>query len=40
MLFGGMKLLRPIFIGRGLLLLILGQEFGQRSRSTRRLGCL
>ena len=32
MLFGGIKLLRPIFVGRGLPLLIIGEEFGQRSR--------
>ena len=40
MLFGGIKLLRPIFIRRGLLLLIFGQEFGQRSRFTLLLGWL
>ena len=32
MLFGGIKLLRPIFVGCGLPLLIFGEEFRQRSR--------
>jgi hypothetical protein len=40
MLFGGIKLLRLVVVGCGLALLIFGQEFGQRSRFTLRLGWL
>ena len=39
-LFGGIKLLRPIFVGRGLPLLTIGEEFRQRSRFTLQLGRL
>ena len=34
MLFGGIKLLRLIFVGRDLSLLIIGEEFRQWSRFT------
>jgi hypothetical protein len=34
MLFGGIKLLRPVFVGCGVPLLIIGEEFRQRSRFT------
>jgi len=38
MLFGGIELLRPIFVGCGLPRLIIGEEFRQRSRFTPLLG--
>jgi hypothetical protein len=31
-LFGGIQLLRPVFVGRGVPLLIIGEEFRQRPR--------
>ena len=40
MLFGGIKLLRLLLVGCGLALLIMGEEIGQRSRFTLRLGWL
>ena len=40
MLFGGVKLLQVVLVRRGLALLIIGEEFGQRSRFTPLLGRL
>jgi hypothetical protein len=40
MLFGGVKLLQPVFVGRGLPLFIIGEEFRQRSCFPFQLGWL